>query len=477
VVRPLAGDLLRRRPSPVVGALVACACVALCTAVIYPLKQVAPVVSLGVVYLLGVLLVSTVWGLWLGVATSLASAAAFNFFHIPPVGRFTISDSRNWVALVAFLVVAVAASSLADVARVRAEEADRRREEADLAADLARLLLGGELRTALRIVARRLAVAIGVPSVEVTLSEEPAAHPGRLALALEHGGRVVGMLIVPESLEPSVEQRVRERLVPALEATLGAALEREALIAEVVETAALRRSDSVKTAILRAVSHDLRTPLTAILAATDAVRDPALTAEERDELGAMAYGEAIRLGRLIDQLLDLSRLQAGAAVPHVASCSIEEILRAAVADQQDRDAVRLSVDSGLPLLDADPVQLERAFANLIDNAVRHGAGRPVLVRARMVGPRLVVRVVDRGSGVPSGEQERIFEPFYRPAGQAKGPGSGLGLAIAKGFVEANRGRIAVESVPGQGTSFVVQLPVSVERSAENERAVVGAETP
>lgn len=455
----LAGSLLQRRPPAVVGVVAAAVMLVASTALIYALKEVAPVASLGVVYLPCVFLVSALWGSWAGIGTSLASAIAFNFFHIPPVGSLTITDSENVVALGVFLAVAVASSSLAHLVRTRAEEADARRTEADLAADLARLLLGGELRAALPVVAERIAASIGAPSAEVRLDDDdqPVA-PGRRAFPLCPAGKRVGTLVLPDGLGPQVEDRVSERLVPALEATLGAALEREILVGEVVETAALRRSDTMKTAILRAVSHDLRTPLTAILAASDAVRDPALTPAERDELGALAYGEATRLAELIDQLLDLSKLEAGAAEPNMTSSSLEEILDAAVAEQPPSAEIRRSLGPDLPPLNADPVQLERAFANLLDNALRHGGEQPVSLRARVVGERLVVRVVDQGPGIPQREHERIFEAFYRPNGAVSGPGSGLGLAIARGFIEANGGQIGVESVPGQGTAFVVKFP-------------------
>ena len=173
-----------------------------------------------------------------------------------------------------------------------------------------------------------------------------AAH--RSAFALTAAGLRIGTLVLPGQLTEDVETRVREHLVPALEVTLGAALERDALVAEVVETAALRRSNGMKTAILRAVSHDLRTPLTAILAASDAMRDPDLDPADREELGSLAFTEATRLARLIDQLLHLSKLQAGAAEPHFAPCSLEEILTAAVADQPDASGVRLNLDRDLP---------------------------------------------------------------------------------------------------------------------------------
>ena len=243
--------------SLLVGAGVAVLAVALTTLLLYPLTDLAPVESLGVVYLVAVLLVSSLWGARLGIATAVGGAAAFNFFHIPPTGRFTISEGENWVAL-----------------------------------------------------------------------------------------------------------------------------------GDVVETTALRRSDSLKTALLRAVSHDLRSPLTAILTAKEALRSPSLSPAEHDELVADIGTEAMRLSRLIDNLLDLSRLEAQAAEPHRTWCSLEEVIRAAVDDLDlPPGTFSLSLDHDLPQVRADAAQLERAFANLLENASRYSGGHPVSVRARDVGSR------------------------------------------------------------------------------------------
>jgi len=295
--RPLS-LLLRPTPPPTgVGLLVAAAFVALETLVAFPLREVAPATSLGVVYLIGVLVVSTAWGSVLGAITSVASALAFNFFHIPPTGRFTIAIGQNWVALGVFLAVALLASSVADLARARAAEAWERRREADLAAEMARLLLRtDDLRSALPAAAQRLAQALELPSAAIEL-EEVTADPRRVAFPLRDGTTPLGTLIVPADTPEVGLRRLQERVVPSLEALLAAAREREALLAEVVETAALRRSDVVKTALLRAVSHDLRSPLTAIVTAAGTVGSPTLDGAERDELAAVITTEARRLSR------------------------------------------------------------------------------------------------------------------------------------------------------------------------------------
>ncbi|HET9152572.1 MAG TPA: ATP-binding protein [Solirubrobacterales bacterium] len=357
------------------GVLATAGAVAVATLLVYRLKDIAPAVSLGVVYIPGVLLISSVWGWRLGLVSALLSALAFNWFHIPPTGRLEIAADKDAVALVTFGIVALASSSLAEVARARAAEAERQRGETE---------------------------------------------------------RVLG--------------RLREL-----------SAERDRMEAEAIEAAALRRSDELKTALLRSVSHDLRTPLTSIIAAGTALDSPTLTEPERHELSEAVVEQGQRLAHLVENLLDVSRLESGSAEPRREPIDLAGVLEAARESLGgDGRLVRLGIGAEIPELVADPMQLERAFANLLVNAVHYGEGRQVLVRSREVGGRLVVRIVDQGPGIPEGERERIFEPFYRREG---GQGSGLGLSIARGFIEANGGEIAVESVPGQGTTLVVSFPL------------------
>jgi two-component system sensor histidine kinase KdpD len=450
------------------GAAVAAAAVALTTVAVYPLRSAAPVTSLGVVYLIAVLLVASRWGAWLGVGTAVASAAAFNWFHIPPTGRFSIAHGENWVALVVFLIAAVIASELAERARMRAAEAEQRRREADLAAEMARVLLrGGDLRESLPEASHRLAAALELPSASIELGGEESGERN-IAFALREGSRQIGTLVIPRDVPEATLSRAQERVVPALEALLAAALERDRLLGDVVETAALRRSDVVKTALLRAVSHDLRSPLTAILAAADPLDARQIADAERHELATVVRDEARRLSRLIDNLLDLTRLEAGAAEPRPDWSSIEEVILAAIDDvglPPERFSVQVRED--VPLVRADAAQLERALSNLLSNSARYSPEHPVLVRVWSLHNRVIIRVVDRGPGIPPAQRDRVFEPFYRTGTDETGHrGSGLGLAIARGFIEANGGRISVESLPGQSTSFVIELPLEPAEPAD-----------
>jgi two-component system sensor histidine kinase KdpD len=449
-----------RRPPTALGLLAAVLAVALTTALIYPLSEAVPVVSTGVVYLIAVLIVSSRWGLWAGLLAALLGAAAWNFFHLPPTGKFTIADGENWVALAVFMVAAVMTSTLADAVRSRAEEAERGRREADLTAEMARLLLGGASEEQpLRSVGQRIAQAYDLPSVSVELSWVDS-DSRRRALPLIVEGSRIGTVLVPADADAATLDALQDRVVPALETLVGAARRRDELEAQVIETKALRRANVVKTTLLRAVSHDLRSPLTAITTAAGGLASESLNEEERRELVSVIDTESARLSRLVENLLDLTRLQAGSADPHADWCAIDEILQAAFQSVRGPEAgFDVELDSNLPLVRADAAQLERAFANVLENSSRFAGSEPVTVRGRAADRFVVLRISDRGPGIPSEELERVFEPFHRSRVSSDSTGSGLGLAIARGFLEANGGRIRAESLPGQGTSFVIQVPI------------------
>jgi two-component system, OmpR family, sensor histidine kinase KdpD len=237
------------------------------------------------------------------------------------------------------------------------------------------------------------------------------------------------------------------------------AVDRDELARQAVQAETLRRSDTAKTAVLRAVSHDFRTPLTAIGTAAQGLADTSLdmTDEDRAALLDTIGVETERLNRLVANLLDLSRLQAGAAEPVRELWTADGLVAQALAAIDERGSrVRADLPGDLPPVSVDPAHAQRVLVNLLENALRHSPpGEPVVVRGTRTRQETIIRVVDRGPGIPADRLEEIFEPFSGDSGS----GAGLGLAIARGFAEANGGRVWAESQPGQGASFAFALPV------------------
>jgi two-component system sensor histidine kinase KdpD len=448
-----AGDVQRRAT----GVLASVALLAAVTGVIELLKGHVPVLSLGVLYLFAVLPVAVVWGLTYAIPVSIAGMAAFNFLFLPPLYTFTLADSRNWFALAVFLVTAVVVSELAARSRRQA------RESALLAEIATSLLRRGEVSGELERIAAEAAQALQVERARIELDDHtaPASEAEeRFPLAVE--GRRVGTIYLERPRQRSAA--ARRRLLPALASLLGVAIDRERLAREALEAETLRRSDAMKTAVLRAVSHDLRTPLMAILTSASALarEDLELGREDRSELAATILGEAGRLDRLVANLLDLSRLQAGAAQPEPGVWAVDDLVVQAL-DELGEEGQRVDVafPEGSPTVRADAGQIERALMNLIENALKYSsAGEPVHVQVTATRSDVLIRVVDHGPGIARVDRERIFEPFQRASDGAV-RGAGLGLAIARGFADANGGRVWAESHEGQGSTFVLALPLAV----------------
>jgi two-component system sensor histidine kinase KdpD len=253
------------------------------------------------------------------------------------------------------------------------------------------------------------------------------------------------------------------RVLEALAAIFDVASERERVAARAAKADAAQRADVAKTAVLHAISHDLRSPLTAITTAASGLGDERVTGEDRAELIAVLRQESARLAHLVDDLLDLSRVEAGAVNPRVDWVDVHEVVGRAAA-QVHSAPVSIALAPELPLVRADASQLERVFLNLLDNAARYSPpGRPVRVTGGTGGGWVTVRVSDDGPGVPVNHVATIFEPFFRgrPGPPGKGPGAGLGLAICRGFVEANGGRLLHQRpLNGKGATFAVSLPVT-----------------
>ena len=429
--------------------------VALATLLVWALDTIAPILSLGVIYVFAVLPVATLWGIRWSLPVAVTSMLAFNYFFLPPRHTLTLADSTNWFALIAFSVTAVVVSELATASRRRATDAEQRQREASLLAEIAGHLLGGRpLEDELGWIGGRAAEVLGVERAEIEL-ERQHRHHADAPTPLEVDGRTVGTIYTPVDSQPNPV--VRRRFLPALAALLGVALDRTRLEREALEAEALRRSDLVKTALLRAVSHDLRSPLTSITTAVGALRNDELvfSDEDRRELLDTIAVDADRLARLVGDLLDLSRLEAGGAEPEPEVWALDELVREVVADHHAAD--RVDVAGEQPLVDGDPGQIRRVIANFLENALRFSpAEARVHVRITATRREAIVRVVDQGPGLAESELERVFEPFFRGPDRS---GAGLGLAIARGFAAANGGRVWAESRPGQGATFALALPV------------------
>jgi two-component system sensor histidine kinase KdpD len=438
------------------GFLAGAFAVTLITTVIWLLQPYVPVLSLGALYVFGVLPIALFWGLAYAVAVSVASMLAFNFFFLPPVHSFTLADTRNWFALAVFVATGVVVSELATRLRSQARQSS-------LLAEIATSLLEhGDVSEELDRIAAEAARALEVERATITLGPQAEGDVEAEAHALGAGGRRLGTIYLQGRRRGSAA--ARRRLLPALASLLGVAIDRERLAGEAFEAEALRRSDAIKTALLRSVSHDLRTPLMGILTSASALARPdlALDAADRSELLSTVLEEAHRLDRLVGNLLDLSRLQAGAARPALELVVVDDLVVEAL-DELGADGARVDVTLAdePAAVQVDSHQVQRALVNLIENALKYSpAQAPVHVRVTVTSSEAAVRVIDQGPGVTAREIGRIFEPFQRGSGSAAVRGAGLGLAIAQGFVEANGGRISVESRAGQGATFVLTLPVA-----------------
>jgi len=438
--------------------------VAVATGLVAALDDVAPVAGLGVLYLLAVLFVAVRRGQVAALATAVLSFMTFNFFFFDPRYRFTVSESENVVALVVFLIAALVVGRLAAVARQQATEAERRallatareREATILASAASSLLTGGDLENEL--------TALGAgsgeddnPGLRVALTSAPTHESAEIAVRLpaSRPGWLYGR---PDA---GWDRQSLERLADSLGRLIDVARERERMAGHAAEAEAARRADVAKTALLHAISHDLRSPLTAITAAASGLSHESLPVEDRNALLEAIDAESQRLARMVDDLLDLSRIEAGAVNPRTDWCDLGDVLARAwgqVAARHGEPAISLDLPADLPLVRADAAQLERVFSNLLDNAVKFS---PDSTSVRITGGsgsgKVTVRVTNRGEGIPRSRRREIFAPFVRV--QTGGQGSGLGLAICKGLVEANGGEIRLEGAAGQATTFAVSFPL------------------
>jgi two-component system sensor histidine kinase KdpD len=446
------------------GTLASAAAVAAVTGAIFALRPVAPVLSLGVLYVAAVVVVASIFGLAYALPVSVASMLVFNWFFLPPVHTLRLDSSENWVALAVYLVTAVVVSKLATRSRRRAAEAEqRRRESSFLAGVSASLLQARHVQDELPRIAAEAGRLLGVSRCRIELDSVRRPDAGEAVHELRVHDRRVGQLLL--SADEPVDGDALARLLPALASVLAVAVDRESFARRALEAEALRRSDAAKTALLRAVSHDLRSPLTAIRAASDGLASETLdlAPADRSALVDAIRLEAGRLERLVSNLLELSRLEVGSASPRRELWTVDDIVGRALDDvgaAGDRVVARLP--DGLPPVQVDGGQIERVLVNVLENALKFSPG-DVLLGAALDGAEVVLHVTDRGPGVDPAEAERIFSPFERGQAPPPGAGSGLGLAIARGLAEANGGRLWVEPAEPSGATFALALPLARAR--------------
>lgn len=520
------------------GYLVALAAVAVATGVIALVAHLVYRGNSSMLFLLAVLTVAVLYGSGPAVFAGVVAFLAVDWFFVEPVHTFNVADPTEWITLVLFLVTAVITGQLAAGQRQRAREAEQREREAIVLYDIVRLMSDPDLDRALRAVADRLRGELDLAAVVVDLWSLDQGGSGRTtraevgsedALAMvrrrnsipsrtlagstslhgapgEEPGRwveVVPPALVPEGRHPAsftlheVPVNTGERLVGTLSVVrpvnvppfrssdtrllatvgvqLGLAVERVRLRREATEAEILRRGDELKTSLLHAVSHDLRTPLATIMASAGSLRqDAGWSVDERDELARTIEDEARRLNRIVENLLDLSRIQGGALQPQLAWYDLRTVVDDVAARLRALfpfHPLRIDVPDNLPPVSLDRVLVDQILSNLVENAAKYTRpGSEIRVSARAANGEAWIEVADRGEGVPADAVEHLFQPFYQaPRRGARPGGSGIGLAVVRGLVEAQGGRVRAGNRPDGGLAITFTLPLEPEpaHSARN----------
>ncbi|MEA2663264.1 MAG: two-component system, OmpR family, sensor histidine kinase KdpD [Candidatus Eremiobacteraeota bacterium] len=373
------------------------------------------------------------------------------------------------VTLIVTLVLAGVAIELASRARDQVERASQRalaaearEREATLLADAASSLLAAPVHPE-PVMTPQIEQALANAGARIQLCHAPSPRSGETALPLRVPG-TSGWLYVDR--DGPLTREDADRIQQGLSNLIGLAQKRARGSQAAAESEAERQSEVAKSAIMHAISHDFRTPLTAIRTAAGTLQEPNLSGEEQRELTAVVCAESDRLQRMVADLLDLSRIDAGAVDPHPRPCDLNDTLWRAterVRAERGEFGIQIDLPADLPRVHADAGQLERVFTNLIDNAAKFSpAEKPIEVRGVGANGRVTIRVVDHGGGISPGQQAQVFKPFVR--GSDPDNGSGLGLAICRGFVEANGGRITLQSRGREGSAFVVSFPAAPQPS-------------
>ena len=440
--------------------------------------------TVALMFLVTVLLTSAYWGLRYAVVMAVGATAAFNFFFLPPIGTFTISDPQNWVALFAFLVTALVASNLAERARREAEGAKQRRREVERLFSLSQRLLASEnvleLLNALPLYVQEtfsvgsvVVMAADHPTVyrssldakfeesvlrSTLLRGEPVTQGGVSYVPLRLGMRTVGALGV------TGDELSRETL-DALGSLAGLAIERARALEALSKNRAEQEHERLRTALLDSVTHEFRTPLTSIKASvTTMLSGASLDDQGRRELLTVIDEETDRLNRLVGEASEMAQLDSGMFNLDSQLHSISEALDLARQDAKaslEKHPLEIVTGPDLPLVRMDLQRIREVLMHLLENAGKYsGPGVPIKVTSEVQGDHLLTSIADQGPGIDSFEQSLIFEKFYRGQHQRyTAPGTGMGLAIAKVIVEAHGGTIGVVSQLGNGSVFSFSLPL------------------
>jgi two-component system, OmpR family, sensor histidine kinase KdpD len=472
--RARGGLPLRRR---LAGYALAVVLLPLLTVCLAPFRNAINLTSDVLFFLAAVIAVALVGGFVPALLVAIVGSLLLNYYFTPPIHQFTISQANNALALGIFVAVGLAVSSVVDGAARRSKQAARASAESELLVTAAGSVLRGQ--QALSAVLDRVREAFGMESV--TLLERapgpagprgpvtgwvPVATSGAPALSRPEDADVD--VPVTDSLTLGLRGRPLpasdRRVLGAFAAYAAAALEQQRLAAEAEAARPIAEADRMRTALLAAVSHDLRTPLASAKAAVTSLRsrDVQWNAEDRDELLATADESLDRLSRLVDNLLDMSRLQAGALSVFPRPADLEEIVSRSLDDlgPAARQVV-VEMPATLPEVQVDPAILERVIANVTANALRYSpAGSPPLLTASALAGRVELRIVDRGPGIPEADRDRIFVPFQRLGDTDNTTGVGLGLALSRGLTEAMGGTLDLEDTPGGGLTMAISLPAA-----------------
>jgi two-component system, OmpR family, sensor histidine kinase KdpD len=440
--------------------------------------------TVALTFLVAVLLASAYWGLRYAVVLAVGATGAFNFYFLPPIGTFTIADPQNWIALFAFLVTALVASNLAERARREAEAAKQRRHEVELLYDLSQRLLTSEnvleLLNALPLYVKETfsvgsvsMMAADHPSVyrsspdaevdenllRLTCSRGEPTRQGRTAyVPLRLGVRTVGALGV------TGHELSRETL-DAIGSLAGLAIERARALETVSKNQAMQENERLQSALLDSVTHQFRTPLTAIKTnVTALLSDVMVDQDGKRQLLTVIDQEADRLNRLVGEAAEMGQLDAGMFKLDLRPHSIQEALEPALEDAKaslENHPKEILISPDLPMVRMDVQRIREVLMHLLDNAGKYSApGAPVKVTAEVKSDRLVISVADRGAGIDSLEQTLIFDKFYRGGRERyTAPGTGMGLPIAKVIMRAHGGDIGVVSQLSSGSVFSISLPI------------------